>query len=102
MVSSLVYPLKPDVSMTSVSPSQRAVDTPVQLGGKSAGHLKFGSNEIQWNHVFCSKRNAKAPLPWTIWTPCGELMLRDIPKGRQLPAMSPFFSGSYSFHCFNP
>src|SRR5690348_8127365 len=81
LVSSLVYPLNPEVSTTRVSPSQCAVETPFQLGGRSLGHLKFGSNGIQWNQVFCSQRKASASLLWITCTPCGELILRDMPNG---------------------
>ena len=72
--------------MISVSPSHRPMDTPFQLSGMSAGHLKVARVGTQWNQVFCSKRNASALGLCTICRPCGELMLRDIPNGRQLPA----------------
>src|SRR5580765_5512217 len=85
LVSSFVYPLKPFVTMTSVSPSQCPVDRPVHDSGKSSGHLNLSFVGTQWNHVFCSNRNASASGLWRICTPCGELMLRDMPNGRQLP-----------------
>ena len=59
---------------------------PFQLSGMSAGHLKPALVGTQWNQVFCSNSNASASVFWTICRPCGELMLRDMPNGRQLPA----------------
>jgi hypothetical protein len=77
--------LKPAVSTTSVSPSQRPLETPVQEGGMSTGHF-CPAVGTQWNHVFCSNSIAMDAGFCTNCTPCGELMLRDMPNGRQLPA----------------
>ena len=87
--------------MISVSPSQRPVETPFQLSGRSAGHF-IPLSGTQWNQVFCSNRNASESGWWTMTSPCGELMFRDMPNGRQLAVYSPFLTGSYSFQCFNP